>query len=89
MLDVKQAAQTAATYFADLYANQGVTGVRLEEVELTEDGDFWLITLSFPDTDPPKDHSFAGMLGSTAPKRLYKVFKVDATTGDIKSMKIR
>jgi hypothetical protein len=89
MLDVKQAAQTASTYFADLYAGQGVSGVRLEEVELTEDGNFWLITLGFPDSDPPKNTSVASMFGTTGPNRLYKVFKVDAATGDIKSMKIR
>ena len=84
MIDVKQAAQTASTYFADLYAGQGVSGVRLEEVEITEDGKFWLITLSFPDRDPSPSNLF---LAGT--NRQYKVFKVDATTGQVVSMKIR
>ncbi|MDT7688578.1 MAG: hypothetical protein QOE46_1337 [Acidobacteriota bacterium] len=88
MLDVKQAAQTASTYFADLYAQQGVSDVRLEEVEITEDGKFWLITLSFPDPDPPPA-TFTSLMGATGPSRKYKIFKVDAATGDVKSMKIR
>jgi len=85
MLDVKEAAQRASAYFSGLYADQGVSNVQLEEVELTDDGQYWLITLSYP----------VGLL-SQAPanflvnsNRKYKVFKIDAKTGEVKSMKIR
>ena len=82
MLDVKEAAQRASEYFAGLFADQGVSNVQLEEVELTEDGGYWLITLSYP------------LIPSILPvnivsKRNYKVFKIDAKTGEVKSMKIR
>jgi hypothetical protein len=79
MLDVKEAAQRASDYFAVLYADQGVSKVQLEEVELTDDGQYWLITLSFPITPSL----------SLPAKRKYKVFKIHATTGEVKSMKIR
>ena len=82
MLDVKEAAQKAADYFAGLYAEQGIANVQLEEVELTDDDRYWLITLSYP--VPPElaklNFNF---------KRKYKVFTIDAATGEVKSMKIR
>jgi hypothetical protein len=82
MIDVKQAAQSASNFFASLYNSEGVPDVRLEEVELTEDGKHWLITLSFPPSPMPP-----GVIYS--PARQYKIFKVDAQTGDVLSMKIR
>ncbi len=87
MLDVKEAAKKASDYFAALYpAHSGGFGpsdVRLEEVELTEDGQYWLITLSYP-----LNTGLAGILDTTS-RREYKVFKIDAGTGQVKSMKIR
>lgn len=82
MLDVKEAAERASEYFAGLYQDQRLSNVQLEEVELTDDGKFWLITLSHPvpNESPALTFSF---------KRKYKVFKIDAKTGEVKSMKIR
>jgi hypothetical protein len=86
MLDVKEAAHRASEYFAGLYADEDVENVQLEEVELTDDGQHWLITLSYP-VVPAADRP--GMPFSFAMKRKYKVFKIDAKTGEVKSMKIR
>ena len=83
MLDVKEAAQRASQYFASLYADQGVSNMQLEEVELTDDGQYWLITLSYPG-DPP-NNPFLNLPSN----RKYKVFRIDAETGEVKSMKIR
>ena len=44
MLDVKEAAKRASEYFAALYPPQSVSNVQLEEVELSDDGQYWLIT---------------------------------------------
>ncbi|MEW6380787.1 MAG: hypothetical protein AB1611_14430 [bacterium] len=84
MIDVKTAANKAYEYFRDLYADKDFSAVLLEEVELTDDQNFWLITLSYlmPAMDPPQ-------LFGTAPKRAYKIFTIDANTGKVKSMKIR
>ena len=82
MLDVKEAAQKASEYFAGLYADRGVSDVLLEEVEQADHGKYWLITLSYPvSTDL--------MTALNLSKRQYKVFKIDAKTGEVKSMKIR
>jgi hypothetical protein len=82
MLDVKEAAQRASEYFGRLYADQGVSNVQLEEVELTADEQYWLITLSYPEVP-------LNMVPVLNFKKKYKVFKIDAKTGEVKSMKIR
>ena len=81
MIDVKQAAQSASGFFWELYRDEGTTDVRLEEVELVEDGKFWLITLSFQPLPT------INLLQKQS--RQYKTFKVDAQTGQVLSMKIR
>ncbi len=85
MLDVKQAAQKASEYFTTLYTGRNTANVQLEEVELTEDGRYWLITLSYPLASLTGLSEFLGKGGP----REYKVFKIDASTGEVKSMKIR
>ena len=80
MLDAKEAARQAKEYFTTLYGNEG-SGARLEEVELTDDGRHWMITLSVP----ARDQISWDLIG----KRDYKIFKIAADTGEVKSMRIR
>ncbi|HZG54294.1 MAG TPA: hypothetical protein VEZ40_19490 [Pyrinomonadaceae bacterium] len=84
MIDVKQATKIAAESFISLYDEQlSSSNIQLEEVELTEDNKYWLITLS-------TSRANANALGFPLPSRKeYKIFKVNAETGDLKSMKIR
>jgi hypothetical protein len=67
-------------YYRSLYGRKAPEA-RLEEVELTDDGQYWLITLSYPDPD-----QISWDLGG---KREYKVFKIAEPAGEVKSMKIR
>jgi hypothetical protein len=82
MLNVKQATAKAFEYFAELYGDDS-RGLRLEEVELTDDGRNWLITLSY------QSGSGLALLLKDDPSREYKVFKINANTGQVQSMKIR
>lgn len=103
MLDVKQAAKLATENLVDLLGKDVVSSVRLEEVELVKKGDFiddgtpnevkdedadiwdksyWLITLSYlPNTQNP--------LIPEKMQRQYKVFKLEADTGDLIAMRMR
>ncbi|NJO79529.1 MAG: hypothetical protein HC827_14105 [Cyanobacteria bacterium RM1_2_2] len=67
--------------------------LRLEEAELSDDRNFWLITLGFD--VPIKSLNTIGEL-LTVPnvykktyRREYKTFKVNAQTGEVEAMKIR
>ncbi len=81
-LDVKKAVELARESLADIL--QVPTGkLLLEEVELTEDQQFWLITFSY--LGPP-DTAMQTVFGSL---RSYKVVKLNAETGAFVSIKIR
>jgi len=86
MIGVKEAVKTALDYVQELYGPT-FSDFLLEEAEPTEDGLYWLITVGFSRSVRQKT-SIAEML---APKeeRLYKIVKVDATSGEPISVKIR
>lgn len=77
MIDVKEAVKRAGAYYSEL-SGKPITQLELEEVEKSDNEQYWLITLSYT------GGSFA-----TAFQKSYKLFKVDAETGDVLSMKIR
>ena len=82
LIDVRVAAQAASTYFRDLYP--AAKSFSLEEVELSDDENYWQITLGF-DLSDDSETTFP----FSRPKTKYKVFKVDARTGKVLAMKIR
>ncbi len=73
----QQAAENAVHYLLTLIPR--ASDALLEEIELSNDGKTWEVTLSFRN---PGD-------AIALFKRDYKVFKVDATTGEVRSMRIR
>ena len=82
MIDVKSATQGAISSFNHLYDNRlELLKIQLEEVELTEDGKYWLVTLSYP-----IENAIPGILQV---RKEYKVLKLDAETGALQSMKMR
>lgn len=88
-LDVKQAAKLALEYFKELYSIGPFMDVALEEVEMSDDGGYWMITLGF---DAPKSSKTASPLADALGPRFvrkFKIFKVDARTGKVVSMRIR
>jgi hypothetical protein len=81
MIDAKMAATKAMEYFKEL--NPGWPDpILLEEVELTEDGKYWLITLGyFPHSVNP--------FQAIVPMKAYKVFKINTESGEVQSMLIK
>jgi hypothetical protein len=85
MIDVKTAVQQAMVYAKDMFTpavpglsvpSLSLPGLLLEEVELSDDEKFWLVTLGWD----------ADRLGTS---RIYKIFKVRAEDGEVVSVKIR
>ena len=93
MIDVKEAVSSATKALQDFFAGKELVGLELEEVELTEDGKSWLITLGFyvPDPNPNPLRNILALPteGKTKYERKYKVFEVDGDTGSVAAMKIR
>ncbi|TCN65411.1 hypothetical protein [Acetobacteroides hydrogenigenes] len=57
----------------------------LEEIEISDDNKYWYITLSYESDDVPVNQF---QLIPTK-SRKYKIFKIEAETGEVRSMKIR
>ena len=85
MLSVKDAAQNALSFYKDIYPN--LSGELVEEVELDENKKHWLITLSFP-VEVIQGSTMADIF-SAKTGRKYKIFKIDAQSGEVESMRIR
>jgi hypothetical protein len=85
-LPVSAAANAAADHLKNLseqgLMGEGISAIRLEEVELAGDESRWLVTLGF---NRPANNQFI----LTGVQREYKLFEIDALTGEVKSMKIR
>jgi hypothetical protein len=79
-ITAKRAVEIAKTYLKKLINPQNIL---LEEIEMSGDGLYWLITLSY-DTKGVIDSLF----GSPS-KRSYKIFRIGAASGEVESMKIR
>ncbi len=102
-MNVKDAVAEAKTYVKDLFAEDGVTDVRLEEVEYDEREKAWNITLGFLRRPSAKEaHSIAvndilavsGGLTATldaisARRRVYRVVRVREGDGAVLSVKHR
>lgn len=80
-LDVHQAVKAAITFFEESFSVMRLRNVQLEEVDLTEDGNLWLITLGYDDPAISSTPSPLDALTRPRPLRKYKVVHVDAKTG--------
>ncbi|WP_016952270.1 hypothetical protein [Anabaena sp. PCC 7108] len=96
MIDVRTAVSAASQYIESLKDIMGssLPDLRLEEVELSEDKSFWLITLGFDAPLKPQKNavnSLNNALGLPMPtsQREYKLIKVNSQTGEVEAMKIR
>jgi hypothetical protein len=96
MIDVKSAVKIARDYLTDFYP-EGLSNLMLEEVELSNDEQYWLITFGF-DTDRLAAEPLADVLTKVRPAadylrpkyvRDYKIIKLRAEDGKPVSMKIR
>ena len=81
MIDIKTAVQKAVEYVREFQDYLPRSDIRLEETEFVDPG-LWEITLSFLESGS------VPVLGIPA-RRIYKIFRIDAETGDVKSMKVR
>lgn len=78
IIDAKEATNNAVQYLKRLIPN--ITNIILEEVELTDDEQFWLITLSYNELST----GIQNMFGKT-----IKIFKIRKDNGEVMAMRIR
>ena len=95
MIDMKTAVRSARAAFDELVGG-GQIPTSLEEIEISDDRSLWRITLGYEDPALPKPepslNPFSGGVGGLLQMRRtlrYKLFQINAETGEVLSMKIR
>jgi hypothetical protein len=89
-MDVKEAVTRAKTYIMELFAQENISDLGLEEVSLDEPSGFWLVTLGFARPWDKEATGFANVLQmKISPHRSYKVVKISNDTGNVVSVKNR
>lgn len=95
MIDVKAAVNSAHQYLQSIQemVEGPLDNLRVEEVELSEDRQAWLITLgyerSLKNCSQPEELLTSPLIAKKIFFREYKLFRVNAETGEVESMKIR
>lgn len=90
MIDVRNAVAQSINYLQSIHDLMGEPqNLRLEEVELSDDQKIWIITLGFT-YKSDSDEMMKSVFGENYNQnRVYKTFKVNAETGEVKGMNIR
>jgi len=88
MIDIKKAVNSSRKYLKELYRDDELKDIALEEVEKSEDEKYWFVTLGFTQNLSEPLNPMEAMTGPKS-TRVFKVFKIDAANGEVLSMKIR
>jgi len=91
-MNVKEAVARAKAYLLDVFSDEKITDIRLEEVELDDLADTWCITLGLirhSESKVPFDSAFGSSLGALRQAREYKIVHVSNKTGEAFSIKNR
>ena len=87
-MDVKQAVQAAKSHVAEIFVDESIANIGLEEVEFDELDKVWAITIGF---SRPWDHSggvFRALDGTPRP-RTFKIVRIKDESGRVQSVKHR
>lgn len=91
-LDMKAAVQTAREQAAQLFAEESLPNLALEEIEFDEEKQHWLVTLGFDSPNRVKRKTTGSSLFPSIEEEIqreYKVFRLDSNDGHLISMSIR
>jgi len=83
-MDVKEAVQVAKDYIIDLFGEEGIVDVGLEEVDFDE-SDNWIVTIGFSRS---WNRNIGSVLGGQV-SRSYKAVRIQDEDGRVLSVKDR
>ncbi len=84
-MDVKEAAKTAKTYLAELYSDEAIMNVGLEEVEFDDVSGNWKITIGFSRPWDQRGPMVAALVERSS-SRSYKVIRINDEDGLVISL---
>ena len=86
-MDVKEAVQEAKKHIAEIFADESIVDVGLEEVDFDESDEVWLITIGFTRIWERPGGIIRALGGDTG--RVFKVLRIENETGRVQSVKHR
>jgi len=87
-IDVKDAVAKAKVYVADLFSDETLFNLGLEEVEWDGEAEVWRVTLGFSRPWNTARNAFTAISGEQAAKRAYRVVTMRGD-GEVMSLKRR
>ncbi len=85
-MDVKEAVQAAKEHVAEIFADEPIENVGLEEVEFDELNGVWAVTIGF---SRYWDRSMDNVFRALGTARDFKVVRIEDETGRVQSVKHR
>lgn len=88
-MNVKEAVALAKSHILELFADEVLTNLGLEEVEFDRNEGEWVVTIGFSRPwDEPRT-ALAAMAAATPPRRAYKVVRIASTSHEVISVRNR
>lgn len=88
-MDVKQAVRAAKEYVSDILSEEGLTNLGLEEVQFNDNDNTWEVTLGFSRPWNSVRNALTTVAGDGAPRRVYRVVRIQDRDGQILSFRKR
>ncbi len=89
MISVKKAVEAATSFAKYINEEEELNALRVEEVELSDDDKFWLVKLGWNDPKILDNKTPSAQLTDLSGQipRIFKIFYVDADSGEVIKMK--
>jgi hypothetical protein len=87
-MNVKEVVKLAKEHILDLFADEEISNLGLEEVHFYEEKGEWMVTLGFSRPWDEPRNTLASLAQSTVPQRSYKIVYID-DKGQVKSVRNR
>ncbi len=84
MVDIKEAVKYGVHFLKEMYEDKEISDITLEEIEMSEDSNHWLVTMSF--IRPKATENIHDVFSPKEYERTYKILKVSRDDGCVISM---
>ena len=88
-MNVKEAVAHAKAHILDLFADENLTNIGLEEVEYEDQSGEWIVTIGFSRPWDEPRNTLAVLAAGNAPRRSYKVVRISNDSNQVLSVKNR
>jgi hypothetical protein len=88
-MDVQEAVKLAKDWVANVFSEEGITNVGLEEIDYDDEHRIWNVTLGFSRPWNTTRGVLTSLTGDTAVRRTYKILSVSDGDGKVLSLRNR